>query len=371
MALFERISLLVVEDEEFMLGLLKQVLFAAGFRNVRTARDGQEAIAFLASYRNMRGAGGAMMQPVDVVLTDTDMPNINGIDLLRWIRRDAGSPNRFLPVVMVAGEADAEMILACRDVGVSEIVAKPYSLASLLQKIMAVIERPRPYILARSYFGPDRRRQKAAVEGKDRRVGADKVKRFTTAQGNLSLLEGYVFQFDIPNALKPKLDGVVSGVPVDYSAELAKAQDALAAADTQIKDWIVEAVTRLENQFKKLAKGEDVAPTRGEMNALARELRGHGGTFGYPLISEFSRSLDLFLERLGDLHADALELIRAHVDVIKVVVKQNARHANDPLAREIKLMLEKVIAKYSSKHGAMNLSARAGARRAPSAPAPI
>ncbi|MBM3557531.1 MAG: response regulator, partial [Alphaproteobacteria bacterium] len=251
MALFERISVLVVEDDEFMVSLLRQILLAAGFRHIRTARNGRDAIGMLGALKASR-FNPTGQQPVDIVVADAFMPTVNGIDLLRWVRQDTASPNRFLPFIMMSGEADEDLVFNCRDVGVSEILAKPFSVSTLVGKLMQVIEKPRAYILNRTFFGPDRRRMRAPLpaDARERRVMTkDKIRLFTSAQTNLNVLSGHTWIFDFPNHLKGKLEvknpQELSG-PIDFARELARAETALAEAAEETKRWITNAAEELE-----------------------------------------------------------------------------------------------------------------------------
>ncbi|MBM3570674.1 MAG: response regulator [Alphaproteobacteria bacterium] len=357
MALFERISLLIVQDDAYVCRLMRQVLFNAGFRLVRTVRSGTEAIGQLSALRRARFGGGLGVQGIDIVFSEAYMPGINGVDLLRWIRQDPNSPNRFMPFIMVTGEADEDLVYGCRDVGMSEMVAKPFSLATLLQKITHVIERPRQFVLNRAYFGPDRRRQKGEWSGRERR-GMHQVRRFSSEQTNLNVMRGQTWLFDLPNRLKPKLevDPSLAGMPVDYSADLVKAEAALASAENETRDYVLQAGNRMEQAFQALVKNPaEKQQALAEIAQVARELRGHGGTFGYPLVSQFARSLHIFTESVQDINEDVGDLLKAHIDVIKIVVRQNAKMESDPIAVEIKGVMGKAMDKYTRRRGQAGL----------------
>jgi len=364
MSLFERISILVVEDGDYMLSLLRQVLFAAGFRHIRTARDGRDAINMLGALRTGR-LSNTTQQGVDIIVADTFMPIINGIDLLRWVRQDGNSPNRFMPYIMMSGEADEDLVFGCRDVGVNEILAKPFSVVTLMQKVMQVIERPRPYILNRSYFGPDRRRLRKPIpaEATERRImPRERIRRFNSTQSNLSVLEGSTWIFDFPNVLKGRLDVRDPSEllnPIDFARELAFAQAALATAEEETRQFIADAAAKLEEYFNRIAAGGSEAPLAvADMSALSRELRDQGGTFGYPLISTFAKSLHVFTDGLRQTDPDTIEVLRAHVGVIKIVVKQDAKRENDPLAQEIKAILDRAVQSYLRKRARNNAASQ-------------
>jgi DNA-binding response OmpR family regulator len=72
---------------------------------------------------------------------------------------------------MVTGYADRDKVAAARDMGVTEMLAKPFSVTSLAQRLLQVIDRPRQFVHTHDYFGPDRRRQNLGPsDGAERRT---------------------------------------------------------------------------------------------------------------------------------------------------------------------------------------------------------
>lgn len=170
---FDRFSILVVEDNQFILKLLVQGLRAIGVGNVRTAADAGEAIDILQLMAIDPTKAGLMS--VDIVLTNWQMSPVDGMMLLRWIRRHKESPNRFIPVVMVTGYADRDKVDEARDMGITEILGKPFSVSTMAERLLQVVDRPRQFVHTPDFFGPDRRRQKmAAPGGKERRIRQEK-----------------------------------------------------------------------------------------------------------------------------------------------------------------------------------------------------
>jgi DNA-binding response OmpR family regulator len=107
--------------------------------------------------------------PPDIVLTEWRLYPMTGLELLKAIRKEKGNV-KFTPVVMVTSETRREKVIAARNTGITEFVAKPFNAKSLLLRIKEVIERPRPYVDVGAYFGPDRRRRTEVMdEGQDRR----------------------------------------------------------------------------------------------------------------------------------------------------------------------------------------------------------
>lgn len=164
---FERISVLVAEDNSYMRQLIGAALHAFGVGTIKEASDGGEAIELLRLMSlDPRKAG---IGAIDIVFTNWQMSPVDGGMLVRWIRRHAESPNRFMPVVMITAHADRSRVAEARDLGVTEFLAKPFSMEAVAQRLLQVVERPRQFVQTASYFGPDRRRRAMAFDGTERR----------------------------------------------------------------------------------------------------------------------------------------------------------------------------------------------------------
>lgn len=154
----DQLKILVVEDNLHFRNLVRTILDAVGILGIEEARDGAEAIEVLRSF------------PADVAILDWKMDGVDGVECARRIRTNEDSPNRFLPLIMVTGYTEASLIHQAYEAGVNDFLAKPISAKSLLSRISAVIEHPRPFIHTADFFGPDRRREQASFKGRERRL---------------------------------------------------------------------------------------------------------------------------------------------------------------------------------------------------------
>jgi len=159
-----RINVLVVDDNAHMQMLVRSILDACGVGSVRKALDGMMAID------EMR-----LMMP-DIVITDFQMTPMDGIELTKQVRSGSTVSNPYVPIIMMTGYTELHRVIEARDSGVTEIIAKPVSLRSLYSRIVAVIERPRPYIRTPNYFGPDRRRRQIPIDFEDRRLTSKQIR---------------------------------------------------------------------------------------------------------------------------------------------------------------------------------------------------
>ncbi len=122
-------KILVVDDFSTMRRIVRNLLVELGFTNalIQEADDGENAIAMLRS------------MPFELVVTDWNMPNMTGIDLLRAIR--AEPKLKGLPVLMVTAENNREQIIAAAQAGVNGYIVKPFTAATLEEKLGKIFER--------------------------------------------------------------------------------------------------------------------------------------------------------------------------------------------------------------------------------------
>lgn len=122
-------KILVVDDFSTMRRIVRNLLVEIGFSNplIQEADDGNNALAMLR-------AG-----PFDLVVTDWNMPNMTGIDLLRAIRAEASLKG--MPVLMVTAENNRDQIIAAAQAGVNGYVVKPFTAATLQEKLGKIFER--------------------------------------------------------------------------------------------------------------------------------------------------------------------------------------------------------------------------------------
>lgn len=157
------LKILVVDDYTPMRRILWNVFRELGVFSIAEAENGADALQM------MKGFGGEPPYVPDILITDHIMAPVDGLKLTRMIRRDADSPNPFLPVIMVTARTEIDHVVKARDAGVTEFLAKPVSARLVYCRLRTVIESPRPFVRAPGFFGPDRRRRQLRHGGEDRR----------------------------------------------------------------------------------------------------------------------------------------------------------------------------------------------------------
>ena len=126
-ALDKNMKVLVVDDFSTMRRIVKNLLRDLGFTNIQEADDGSTALPML--------QGGDF----DFVVTDWNMPGMQGIDLLKAIRADANLAH--IPVLLITAEAKKEQIVMAAQAGVNGYIVKPFTAGTLKTKLDKIFER--------------------------------------------------------------------------------------------------------------------------------------------------------------------------------------------------------------------------------------
>ena len=123
----QNMKILVVDDFSTMRRIIRNIFKELGYTNIDEADDGNTGL------EKLKGGG------FDFVVTDWNMPNMPGIDLLKAIRADAKLKE--LPVLMVTAEAAKENIVEAVQAGVSNYIVKPFTAANLKERVDLILEK--------------------------------------------------------------------------------------------------------------------------------------------------------------------------------------------------------------------------------------
>lgn len=153
------IGAMTVEPNPFMRKVLREMLESLGTGRVVPAPTLSDARKILAEDSR-----------IDVVATELDLDGADGVELIRHVRGNPDPRIRMLPVIVITSDTRIPRVTAARDAGATEFVAKPVSATAVYQRLVQLIDRPRPFVkVDDEYFGPDRRRQIRDFMGDDRR----------------------------------------------------------------------------------------------------------------------------------------------------------------------------------------------------------
>jgi CheY-like chemotaxis protein len=154
----EKLRILVIEDNKTMCSLICSVLENLGIGRVTSITNPLQSLSKIKDF-----------EP-DVIITDWQMDKVDGIKLTKTIRNHEGSPNRFIPILMITGYNTKKRVEMARDAGVTEFLIKPFTADDVAKRLSHIINNPRNFVDSQQFFGPDRRRRDdPAYNGEERR----------------------------------------------------------------------------------------------------------------------------------------------------------------------------------------------------------
>ena len=170
--------------------LMKRLFEHLGFKGLHIAHDASEAIQLLKNLHVHLIVTDADLQLASTNTTITTPPKHDnqskqsGIHFVERLRHAPASPAPFIPVLMLMDQANKKSIFAARDAGVNEVVLKPLEARNFCERVIQMIDNPRPHITASTYRGPCRRRNNGPPLGtEERRVREVRLIRCSEMKG--------------------------------------------------------------------------------------------------------------------------------------------------------------------------------------------
>ncbi|WP_340645138.1 response regulator [Phenylobacterium sp.] len=142
---------LIVDDNAQALDLLASVLSSFGMKDLARASSAMEAMDVIKSRR------------IDLIMTDGQMPVMDGYDFVRWVRTQPDEEKRLTPAIVVTAHSRKSQVMRARDCGANFIITKPITPKVILERILWVSQGKRMFIETDNYIGPDRRFKQAGM----------------------------------------------------------------------------------------------------------------------------------------------------------------------------------------------------------------
>lgn len=152
-------KILVCDDSGHLRSLICMLLRSFGAGDVMDAPGAQQAYDIIVKHGP------------DLLITDWMMEPVDGMQLVRHVRRSDEIPDPAMPIIMMTSYAELQRVKQARDNGVTVFLAKPLSSQALYEKVCTALEDDRPFVRAAAYCGPDRRAvESPAFADSDRRM---------------------------------------------------------------------------------------------------------------------------------------------------------------------------------------------------------
>lgn len=333
------INILVADADSKVSTLLRRILSSLGFGAIYYARNGVEAFRIIKD------------KPIDIVITDWEMDPVNGIDFIRKVRTSKDSPNRRLPIIMLTGKAQKKNVEEARDAGITEFVVKPFTVRTLCDRIILVVEHPRNFILSKYYIGPDRRRRSIPpASGIDRRSsggGAQIVLEEHEEYKKVKSSEGDVTIVNPDFRLKEKIGEDIALGEIFSPENVRKAQQIIHNSQPEYLQWISDDIRHMEAAYKKLEmnpahKAADIQ----ELYHIALQVKSQAGMFNYDLASSVAESMVNMIEGIDHIDAPRMRASRKHIDVLYVIFQRNISGMGGLIGKDLMDSLSILTKKY-------------------------
>ncbi len=326
----KHVRILIADNDNNLGTLLLQVLQRMGFTNTKLVRDGHAAMRVLEQ------------ETKDILITEWQLQNLDGIELTNHIRHSMESVDRLLPIIMMTARAEKQDVEEARDAGITEFVVKPYNSVTVFKRIQQVIDNPRAFLLAGDYVGPDRRRRSLTVE-LERRTRFPSVVLpedvpTSTGEGPKLVLPEFILKKRV--GLHEPLDSIIT------AKVLAEAQSVIDNLQEESLLWIRTYLEVVDTEYKQLVQKSAQTSVNTILEALLA-IKANTGTFGYLTASQLTQQLYHFMRfdyKIGNSQHN--QVLLKHIQSLTVLL--SAKAEGRTVERESWLLqgLKMMIAKF-------------------------
>src|SRR6202034_4202747 len=144
--LIQSLWVLVVDDNQYMRKMIRNLLVNCGIKDIYEAADGISALDAIRT-----------VAP-DVVILDWEMPLLSGAELVRIVRSPGVFPMPDIPIIMLTGHCERWRVVEAVKLGVNEYLTKPVSAKALYDRLVSIMIQPRPVVQLGDYYGPEPRK---------------------------------------------------------------------------------------------------------------------------------------------------------------------------------------------------------------------
>lgn len=310
---FKNIHILIIEDIIPMQELLEHMLKMLGVGKITTANDGYS------------GYQKYISEEPDIIMTDWQMPEMDGLELVHKIRKHRDSPNRCIPIIMMTGFCAHQRISLARDGGATEFLVKPFSANDIAKRLGHIAQNSRDFILTPDFIGPDRRRKNNDnYNGDNNREFETNKKIKATDELVKKSGVGAFDQMLIDKSQKVLDNNQINFIPIveNFLAQLNKA----------IHD------TKQEEEPTRRALDNMVDPIM-QIKANARVLK-------YTLVGNLADIMLTFLERLNLADQYAFEIIQAHQRTLTHLVNREMKGSGGDTGAALEKELQSACNRY-------------------------
>lgn len=308
-----------------------------GFTDVHLTKSGKDAITLMGTLS------------FDFIITEWKTQQIDGIGLLEFVRRSPQSSNPAIPIIMITGRAEHVDVALARDYGVNEYIVKPFTAKSVYERIERIIEKPRSFVYAKPFVGPDRRTREDTKIKKERRLWKitpkttpKEVQKSISENKNEPRIWLPDFSLKLKLGKNKTLDNFITPDVIQQS------QTAIDSITNSSLLWIRDNLEELKILYQKLTIPQPAHNIASEISDTALTIGSRAGTFGYQRASQIAYMLYLFARnQLNPSNKNHHVVVEKHLQVLQVILGNQMSGDAGEIGGKVTAELKTLISKYS------------------------
>lgn len=332
-------KVVLVDPDRFYRAILREMLRSLRCWDIWEAPDADAAQALLD-------------EDVDLLITEWAGPEGTAEALLKAVRHGQTGADPMLPIVGIMADTPRRNVVAARDAGTSELLAKPITMRRLFDRLEHAILAPRPFVQAASYVGPDRRRFTCSeYHGPDRRNGRDAASDHDLeAARRRAWPEGAPFVPPSAKLLDLKARAERPGIGI--SEAIGNAPRALQDLEHHHTERLAHAIVRLKSRITSPEQPEGPEALARDLGPPALDIASTAPVFGYTLAGDIAWMLRTLVQTLPLDEAPVLTMCRRLVETLRVTRDACVYHSNSPegerILKELRATHHRLTKRYAS-----------------------
>jgi len=331
----DKIRILVADKDRELLYIVRDILHSFGFNRISTVTDGAEAL------RTMK------KQHSDIAITEWEVGQIDGISMIRYLRKTPDNGFRYKPVIMLTGRSEEREVLTARDAGVTEYVVKPFTAKNLVHRIRLVVDQPRNFVWSPEFKGPDRRHDGPLPKGVEQDRRKPETQNIVRKEISQMMKEDQVRIIKADYDLKEKIGYDITLDQIFTEERIQAAQNVINESAKEFLNWFANDCKSLQSYYAGLRNGENSAQALAKMQDAAFSIKARAGTFGYDCASLVANSLYQFARKHPECIPDHLLVYEKHIESLQTILQNNISGLGGEIGKELLHKLNLLTKKFT------------------------
>lgn len=334
MSHLKKLKVVIADEDTVLAGVLRKAFLTLGIGKVEIASTAAETLRLFQSGQ------------ADFIVTEWQMPDMSGAQLLQHARRHPGTCIPNLPIMVYTAQTQREHVEAARDAGTNEFIAKPFTVFSILEPLERIIDSPKDFIVSKNFIGPERRTKKNTLVNTDRRKHKPTVANSTHTPTNTALSPNHPIMWKADFSLKRAIGTNLPFAELVPPEVIQEAQRSVEASKAEGHKWLENDFEQILQAFSQLRSSAATAVAM--LCKFALSLKARAGTFGEAPTSEVAWSLYQFCNsHYANDNDEHYVVLEKHIQALQNFLILPQGQKQERLQRELVTELGRLVARYA------------------------